>query len=129
MIQPDSCKTRLQSSQPIRRELWLCMHEKVFSACIVQYCICSTVYRTNLSTVGSSEVSQKQCLCRMMRRGGGIRFYTENQNTSLLFWSFAAFCMHATVSIQFPQFERDDVNNPMFTGTRSDWYVSIDRDQ
>ena len=60
-------------------------------------------------------------LCRIMGRAGGLRFYNDKQSTSLLFWSYAASCMFAFISLQFPQFDRDDVLDPSWSDTRSTW--------
>ena len=56
-----------------------------------------------------------------MGRAGGLRFYNDKQNTSILFWSYAASCMFAFLVFQFPQLDREDVIHPDFSDTTRTW--------
>ena len=60
-------------------------------------------------------------LCRILGKAGGLRFYSDKQSTSLLFWSFAASCMFAILSIQLPQFDRDNILDPSWGDTQDMW--------
>ena len=50
-----------------------------------------------------------------------MQFYTREQRTSMLFWSFAAQSMQAFLSINYPHFDRSDVLDPGFLDSRSSW--------
>jgi hypothetical protein len=62
-------------------------------------------------------------ICRVVGRAGGLKFYSQKQSGSLLFWCFSACCMYSILSIQLPSFDRDDVLDPEVRDTQNLWCV------
>jgi hypothetical protein len=62
-------------------------------------------------------------ICRVIGKAGGLKFYSQRQSSSLLFWCFSACCMYSILSIQLPSLDRDDVLDPEVRDSQQLWCV------